>query len=415
MQILNRVLGPTEAENQDAVPQGTFHPGSALRRLMYVAAIGSLIILIYALRYARTDVLDILSIASVGLMAGGAALLSGGLVGFLFGVPRTRDETSPRQNDPIDQRAASRDSSTTYRPNTSLEQIADWLTKILVGVGLVQIQSMPDKLRGLARYVAPGLGAGAGSETFALAIFVYFSVCGFVFGFLWARIYLPRWFREADQIKILKEKVSELEKRQTTDAKALALIETQLNRNPDDPAATDDEIAQTITMASKPVKIQIFRQAEKTSGNTNADDFDVKIEGVISIFQGLIKSDSTQRYHRNHSELAHALLRKRPREWERAEKAFSKAIEIRDKMEVKGWRSYEFHRARCRIGMDTDFNNRRRSSDAVKAAIVKDLRVAYKDRAKWARRSDPNSSEAALAVHEWRTLNQVTDAVLAGS
>jgi hypothetical protein len=407
MEVLKRLSGTSEG--------GAFRPGLALRRLMYVAAIGSLIIIVYALRYARTDALAVLSIASVGLMAGGAALVSGGLLGFLFGVPRTREDTSPRGDDAVDQRGASGDSSSTYRPNTSLEQIADWLTKILVGVGLVQIRQMPEKLRGIAEYVARGLGPGEGSETFALAIFVHFSVCGFVFGFLWARIYFPRWFREADQIQMLEEKVTELEKRQRADARALALADTQLNRNPDDPAVTDDEIANAIKEASKPVRIQIFRQAETASRNTSANDFNLKLEGAISIFQGLIKSESDQQYHRNYSELAHALLRKKPRDWQRAENAFSKAIEIRDKMEVKGWKSYEFYRARCRMGMDADYNNRRPSSDAVKAAIVKDLSVPAKDTEKWKRWSDPANSEAAKAIQDWRSLNQVTDAVLAGS
>jgi len=402
-------ISPTPPDDsqsgKDAKGKGKFHPGLALRRLMYVAAIGSLLIAIYAFRYGREGFFEVFS---VGLMAGGAALLAGGLLGFLFGIPHTRDEgASTRRNESDEQRESQRDSSTTYRPNTSLEQIADWLTKILVGVGLVQIGVIPGKLVGLANYVARGLGGGSGSDTFALAILIYFSVCGFVFGFLWARLYLPRWFRDADYIEILEQKVSELEKRQAADAKALAIVDKVLNRGPDDPPVNEAEVASAIAPASKSVKVQIFRQAEKSSKNTQVDDFDVKLEGVISILNGLIKSDAKDQYHRNHSELAYAFGRKKPPDWEQAENAFTKAIEIRNRLGVKGWKSYEFQRARCRIEKDQDFINNRASAMGVRDAVLSDLKAAYSDTEKWKRRSDASSNDAARNIETWRGLNQL--------
>jgi len=417
MRWWKKLLAIAETEDdarsgREAQSKGIFHPGLALRRLMYVAVIGSLLILTYAFRYGREGFFEIFS---VGLMAAGAALLAGGLLGFLFGIPHTRDEgTALRRNESDEQRESSRDSSTTYRPNTSLEQIADWLTKILVGVGLVQIGVIPGKLVGLANYVAKGLGTGGGSETFALAILIYFSVCGFVFGFLWARIYLPRWFRDADEIQILEDKVTQLEKRQAADARALAYMDKQLNRGPDDPPPNLAAVAEAIRSASKPVKIQIFRQAEKTSANTKADDYDLKIEGVISILNGLIKSDPKERYHRNYSELAHALRRKKPQDWEQAENALTKAIEIRDKRGVGGWRSYEFQRARCRIARDENFKNNRRSNSEVAESILSDLRSAAKDTEKWERWSDPTGTESGAVIKRWRDLNDIKEDALRG-
>jgi hypothetical protein len=408
MPSLTKLLSLPGDENKNG-NSGIFHPGLALRRLMYVAGIGSFLIFVYGFRYGAEGAATIFSVISSGLMAGGAALLVGGLLGFLFGVPHTRDEGTGQQRNRSDQQTDKRDSSTSYRPNTSLEQIADWLTKILVGVGLVQIQAIPGKLVGIANYVARGLGGGSGSDTFALAILIYFSVCGFVFGFLWARLYLPRWFRDADEIEILEQKVSELEKRQAADAKALAMVDKELNRGPDDPPVNEAAVAQTIAPASKSVKVQIFRQAEKTSQNTKVDDFDVKLEGVISILNGLIKSDTKDRYHRNHSELAYAFCRRQPPDWEQAENAFTRAIEIRDKLGVKGWKSYEFQRARCRIKSDQDFMNDRASTPGARDAILSDLKAAYRDTEKWKQRSDPSSSEAARTIESWRGLNQLAD------
>ena len=81
-----------------------------------------------------------LSSFTVGLLLAAASLSVGGLAGFLFGVPRSLqtpvlppvggDGRSQKQADEIAAR---------YATNTNLEQISDWLTKILVGVGLTQI------------------------------------------------------------------------------------------------------------------------------------------------------------------------------------------------------------------------------------------------------------------------------------
>jgi len=69
------------------------------------------------------------------------ALLAGGLLGFLFGIPKVN-----RQYAPGDDYAKSRK----YFPNTNLEEVSDWLTKIIIGVGLTQLIRIPEYLRNLA-------------------------------------------------------------------------------------------------------------------------------------------------------------------------------------------------------------------------------------------------------------------------
>ncbi len=62
------------------------------------------------------------------LLVAATAMASGALLGFLFGIPRSLQAD----------RDATREDSAPLSQNTNLEQISDWLTKILVGVGLVQ-------------------------------------------------------------------------------------------------------------------------------------------------------------------------------------------------------------------------------------------------------------------------------------
>ncbi|MBZ9765518.1 hypothetical protein LB526_01925 [Mesorhizobium sp. CA6] len=92
-----------------------------------------------------------------------AAGSTGGLLGFLFGIPRLLQRPAPAQlQSNADSQAAdgAKNSAQTSAPerflstNTSLEEISDWLTKIIIGLGLVQFQTIIDYVRTSALYAA---------------------------------------------------------------------------------------------------------------------------------------------------------------------------------------------------------------------------------------------------------------------
>ena len=72
-----------------------------------------------------------------GCLAATGAFAVGAILGLLFGVPHAGDK-------PVGGKTWS------LVPNTSFDQISDWLTKILVGVGLTQLLGLPQKLQALA-------------------------------------------------------------------------------------------------------------------------------------------------------------------------------------------------------------------------------------------------------------------------
>jgi hypothetical protein len=390
----------------DKKPEQQLDYDAALWRLVYLSLGGCVVIVIYGAWSAHG-----LGVVGVGLMTAGAAMLSGGLLGFLFGVPHTREGEAAQakveereEADGQQSKSVGGDSSPTYRPNTSLEQISDWLTKMLVGVGLIEIKVIPAKLKSIADYLAKGLGGTDQAQAFALTMLIYFSVCGFVFGFLWARLYLKKWFVESDrqEVKKLGEKLSRLEEKQLADAKAFALVFQQMNRDQDDSPAKDQDMVDAIKAASTPTRAQIFSHAEEASGNQKADNYSVKNETAICIFKALIASDTKGIYHRNHSELSYALRRKQPPDMQGAEAAIAKAIEIRDKLGKTGWKYYEFRRARYRIEQDPDFRAGRQSKPSLVEQIEPDLKAAYREADRWERwcREQP-------AVPEWMALNKI--------
>src|SRR5258708_114242 len=99
--------------------------GTALQQpwsdpLILVLFVG--IVALVALGWTRPNTVESVSVA---LFIGGAALTSGAVFGFLFGIPRANQEekTTGLTGEFRDR---------LYQVNTNLEQISDWLTKIIV-------------------------------------------------------------------------------------------------------------------------------------------------------------------------------------------------------------------------------------------------------------------------------------------
>ena len=171
-----------------------------LVRLVVVSALGLGAITLYAIRYDDWVPARVASTASVAMMTAGAAWLAGALLGFLFGIPHTLERAPnepPGGSQPSSAEGRDTGGANSYKASTSLEQISDWLTKIIVGVSLTQLDKIPIRLDALASFVADGIGGGPQGRVLGLGILVYFSICGFLFGYLWARLYMLEAFQAA--------------------------------------------------------------------------------------------------------------------------------------------------------------------------------------------------------------------------
>jgi hypothetical protein len=133
---------------------------------------------------------------SASVMIAAAALVSGGLIGILFGVPRSiAAGPQPAGNPPAGQAAPV---GASIGANTNLEQISDWLTKIIVGVTLTQFGTIKRDAGQLFHSLAPAVGGGSGASGFAGSIVIYFVVVGFLIGWLYARLRLNLAMSKAD-------------------------------------------------------------------------------------------------------------------------------------------------------------------------------------------------------------------------
>lgn len=129
----------------------------------------------------------------IALLWAFACVAFGGISGFLFAVPKVMPQSfSAESNAEV--------RVTGLVANTNIEQISDWLTKIIVGLGLVHLKYIPEYLDRLASVLTTGLGVnyGAGPHSFSIALIVYFSIVGFFGGYLLTRLYISPLIGSAD-------------------------------------------------------------------------------------------------------------------------------------------------------------------------------------------------------------------------
>ena len=361
--------------------------------LMILAA-GVVFILLYSLQFFDRPQM-VLSVFGVIMTASGAFLLFGVFLGFLFGIPRTIGDNLLEENNNSGISSKLDDSDTNYLPNTNLEQISDWLTKILVGVGLTQVSEITSAIDRLVIKLAPGFGdlsneSYAINTGFTLVVLVYFSFCGFFLGFLWARLYLPSRFRAADlqqlgqefekvntQLKDFgekAEKANQIENQFRCDSEVQILVNRQLN--PRFPEVSPEKLDEAIKAASDGKQSSIFVEVERIrSENWDNPATKTKMERTIPIFRSLINSTAQQPYYRYYGELGFALKDQQDPEWKEAETVLSKAIELRgDWQEHGAWTTYyEFNLAICKIAQDSAFNNGQPSNPTTREAILHNL------------------------------------------
>lgn len=120
-----------------------------------------------------------------------AATAAGATVGFLFGIPRTHGRTAKLGDNNLND-----DSSSV----TNLEEIADWLSKILLGAGLTQISMVPEALENMALRVSGADNLTSNVVPITISVWVYFVIVGFFLGYLVTRLFVAGALKRAHDL-----------------------------------------------------------------------------------------------------------------------------------------------------------------------------------------------------------------------
>jgi len=116
-----------------------------------------------------------------------ACFTTGAAAGFLFGIPKIFQGKASRPEEDGEEKAEDedQDDDASYRQqvNTNLTEISDWLTKIIVGLGLVQLGKVPDYLGSMATLLAGEIDSGnppVGSPMPSSSAFRCLASCGVI-------------------------------------------------------------------------------------------------------------------------------------------------------------------------------------------------------------------------------------------
>jgi len=358
---------------EPSVAAVTYH--GALRKLLWCVAIGIVAMVSNATRTEYWAQGIVARAIGYGILIAGFSFMFGVLLGYLFGLRPTDNS----------QKAAGQSPSTS--PQTNLVEIADWLTKIILGAGLVQLTSLPKPIWTFATNMAAGVVNGTNepaNPAIALAIMGFFATCGLLYGYLWTR------YEDA------------VTSYGAGDTSAAALVNRWLNGHPTPDDQTRLDMIEAVKHASSTARMRIYLQAEQYR-KSSTEDIN---ERSLPVFQALVDADSEGVFHRNRGQFALALMGRkkdpnRPGEdWSNALALLNDAIRIRDLSEEPGWHEYEFARAVCQIKLDQNLIKRQPSDPQLAQSIRADL-----DQAK----DIPNATQGLIdkdqVVNQWMTLN----------
>lgn len=204
------------------------------------------------------------SILALSALVSACAFSGGALLGFLFGIPQ------------YFARAGGADANAgkaSYQPNTNLTQVSDWLTKIIIGVGLVQFSQLANSIGKLGDSLSPSLGGEPAGKPYGIALVVGYFVIGFLVGYLYTRLRLQWAFAQADRGAF--EEI--LEDRYKADDRALSLTDQQLNAEAEAPPVA--ELEEALSEASPVAQAQALSKARTQKDSKRAQVVIKAIEG----------------------------------------------------------------------------------------------------------------------------------------
>jgi tetratricopeptide (TPR) repeat protein len=343
-------------------------------RVIAAAGVAGLVIIAALAAYALQPGTPGWGVFGTGIVVAGAGLLAGGLTGLLFGIPRSLQQRAavvPADGDPTSS-PASAESRGRYQPNTNLEEISDWLTKIMVGVGLTQFGEIRQQILGLISYLTPGFGTSPAATPFVAGLLTFSSVAGFLAGYLLARLYLPRALVAADILEVA-ERVQVVVDQNQADVQLNVLVSRQLSGEAQQ-LPRQEELDEAVKAASPLARNEVFWRARNNRSAVWRTDKE-KVERVVPIFRALIASDPNGLQHAYHSEFGYALKDKARPDNQEAIAELTRAIEIRDRLRDVGYIVYEFNRAFARIRIELSAGESP-SDEGSRQAILADLRQA---------------------------------------
>jgi hypothetical protein len=193
-----------------------------------------------------------------------ASLFCGGIMGFLFGIPKKMQTST-----------SSTAVTNRFTDNTNLEEISDWLTKIIVGITLVQLPKLEAKFNVLCISLKKSFSQYFDSDfayTYSGALIIFYFLCGFLAVYLWARTYLMDSL--SGQVGYV---ISTMDKKQKLQG-MLKDFQKSVQRLT---TAEDNEAYKVIIAKAKPAAATVCNDCQKNRWGGKSEDGFFKIQAEV--------------------------------------------------------------------------------------------------------------------------------------
>ncbi|MGF9759210.1 hypothetical protein AAII07_28820 [Microvirga sp. 0TCS3.31] len=136
-------------------------------------------------------------LVGLAFLVAGAAGSLGAVTGFVFGIPKLAENPQGAEGfASLSDADKKRVLGQRLLFNTNLGEVSDWLTKIVVGLSLVQFDEIIDGAGWLADRYSNVFDAGAldasGAAVFGMAVTVSSASFSFILTYLWTSVRLPQ-------------------------------------------------------------------------------------------------------------------------------------------------------------------------------------------------------------------------------
>ena len=200
----------------------------------------------------------------IGFLIALASFASGFFLGTLFGMPKRINDATGH-----------------YSLNNSLVEIADWLTKIIVGLGLVNLKQVPGYLVSIGVFVRETSGRKEQSiEVYTTSIVLYFGIFALYTGYNYMRLVLSNKYKNADNFMLVDELIKKVEnvtqeKNQVTEVLTNTLNKPKISLENIDSVLAEDRAGEKKTskeIISKMIEDAKLKLQQGLEANKKIDD-----------------------------------------------------------------------------------------------------------------------------------------------
>ncbi len=221
-----------------------------------------------------------------------AYFICGSILGFIFAVPKSFQSNTAASTD-----TDGNNGRTSYKDNTSLEEISDWLTKIIIGITLTQFTQLQKMIYEASKYISEALTTANDTDgsvftrylPFSYALIILYSAIGMICGYLWTRIEFPKILRKKDhdvekQIEVSRSIVRSLNNPNDGQIGTAGLVQTHLSND-----ASQIELMNSILRSKGAGPDPDDPQKGRWGGKSITENREISAEVSTSMIPGLYK------------------------------------------------------------------------------------------------------------------------------